>query len=334
MSKTKVSILIPTYNRAELLDKAISSSIEQDYDNIEIIISDNCSSDNTTKIVDKYLGDSRVKYYKNTENIGMVGNWKKCLYEYSTGDYFIILSDDDYFIDNRYISKAVELINNNNNIVMVYANGYIFLKDKNLKLRLDLPFETVNDGKRIFLSKSSVLPQDFTLCNILFKRDLAIKLKAFTDDNNICCDSELFSLICLEGNVGVIKDFVSVYTRHSNNLIDTYYKNNNYIISDINSKIGIYNKSLNLFSDYSLTKFKRNTIEKSIIEVLNIIALQDKKNYNIRLNDLKENIEDLNSYITRRVKLKIMLLLNFKHIYSSFRFLKRGLKKIFTWDIL
>ena len=98
----KISIIIPTFNRSKLLVEAIESCLRQDYQNLEVIVSDNASTDDTSEVVRKYLSDHRFKYYRNDSNIGMIKNWQKCVYEYISGDFFILISDDDYFLLNDY----------------------------------------------------------------------------------------------------------------------------------------------------------------------------------------------------------------------------------------
>ena len=71
--KPLVSILIPTFNRAMLLKRAVESVLKQDYPNIEIIISDNASEDNTTDIVNSFSSE-KIKYIKREKNIGAVLN--------------------------------------------------------------------------------------------------------------------------------------------------------------------------------------------------------------------------------------------------------------------
>jgi len=99
--KPKISIIIPTYNRANYVEQTIESALVQDYENYEVIVSDNASTDNTTEVVEKYLDNNNFRYYKNETNIGMVKNWHKALYEYSTGDWFLILSDDEWVYKTR-----------------------------------------------------------------------------------------------------------------------------------------------------------------------------------------------------------------------------------------
>ena len=89
-----VTIAIPTYNRAEgYLRHAIECALAQTYRNLEIVISDNCSSDNTRELVNGYV-DPRIRYYRHKVNIGANNNFNFCL-EKAEGDYFLLLHDDD-----------------------------------------------------------------------------------------------------------------------------------------------------------------------------------------------------------------------------------------------
>jgi glycosyltransferase involved in cell wall biosynthesis len=101
-----VSIGIPTYNRASsYLKAALRSAVNQTYKNIEIIVSDNCSSDNTESVV-KEFNDPRIRYYRQQENIGAVPNSNFCLKQ-SQGKYFLALYDDD-LTDEDFVSTCME----------------------------------------------------------------------------------------------------------------------------------------------------------------------------------------------------------------------------------
>ncbi len=93
----KVSICIPTYNRADLLRDTLIS-IETNIENqdiIEVVISDNNSQDSTPEVINSFDGRIRnLRYYKNTSNIGPVCNLRKAI-EMATGEYVWIFSDDD-----------------------------------------------------------------------------------------------------------------------------------------------------------------------------------------------------------------------------------------------
>lgn len=114
-----VSIGIPTYNRADsYLRYALRSAVSQSYKNIEIIVSDNCSTDSTESVV-KEFDDSRVRYCRQTENIGPVHNRNFCL-EQSQGQYFLLLFDDDV-IDDDFISACVEAVKCNSEPGVIFT---------------------------------------------------------------------------------------------------------------------------------------------------------------------------------------------------------------------
>jgi len=105
MSKL-VTIGIPTYNRADgFLRQALESVLAQTYQNLEIIVSDNCSCDNTEEIVRQY-DDPRVKYIRHEVNIGPLKNSNFCLNE-AKGEYFLQLHDDDA-IDPDFIETCMK----------------------------------------------------------------------------------------------------------------------------------------------------------------------------------------------------------------------------------
>ena len=89
-----VTIGIPTYNRAEgFLKKALQSAVEQTYKNLEIIVSDNCSTDHTKSLVNGF-SDTRIRYVKHPRNIGANNNFNFCV-DNAKGEYFLLLHDDD-----------------------------------------------------------------------------------------------------------------------------------------------------------------------------------------------------------------------------------------------
>jgi len=155
MNKFKVSIMIPTYNRSNYLSDAIESALAQNYENLEVIVSDNASSDNTQELVRKYILDKRFIYKRNENNIGLFSNWARLLYEYATGEYGIFLPDDDYFVNKRHVSEAVELINKYN-VNYIFTDGIFDDQVRGIckKTNYDIPeyltvdWALVNIGKR------------------------------------------------------------------------------------------------------------------------------------------------------------------------------------------
>ena len=98
-SSSLVSIIIPTYNRAPLLKRAVQSVLRQTYTNFEIIVIDDASTDDTEKVVTSF-NESRVKYLKNNSNKGPAASRNKgiCLAE---GEFVAFLDDDDEFLPTK-----------------------------------------------------------------------------------------------------------------------------------------------------------------------------------------------------------------------------------------
>ena len=103
-----VTIGIPTYNRADrFLQEALQSAVAQTYQNIEIIVSDNCSTDNTEMLV-KSFSDTRIKYVKQLKNIGAFNNINYCI-NAARGNFFHMLHDDDK-IDPDFVETCIKAI--------------------------------------------------------------------------------------------------------------------------------------------------------------------------------------------------------------------------------
>lgn len=119
-----VSILIPVYNRENFIQDCIISAINQNYDDCEIIVVDNCSTDKTfEKIIEvaKY-SSKKINYYRNDTNLGPVLNWLKCL-SYSSGKYIKFLFSDDLLTPDC-IEKSISHMENND-IAFVTSSALI-----------------------------------------------------------------------------------------------------------------------------------------------------------------------------------------------------------------
>jgi glycosyltransferase involved in cell wall biosynthesis len=119
-----VSILIPTYNRENLIGKAIESALNQTYKNIEIIIGDNNSSDKTAEVVKSHSDkDSRIKFFQNEKNLGPVLNWERCLNE-ASGEYSKILWSDD-LMNPKFLESTLALFEKEKNLAFVFTKVFI-----------------------------------------------------------------------------------------------------------------------------------------------------------------------------------------------------------------
>lgn len=109
MSIAKVTVAIPTYNRAELLRGCIESILAQDYQDLNLLVLDNASDDDTEEVVRSlFLQDQRIAYIKHETNLGFVRNWINII-ELNQSQYLTIVPDDDLLLAG-FISESVQAL--------------------------------------------------------------------------------------------------------------------------------------------------------------------------------------------------------------------------------
>jgi glycosyltransferase domain-containing protein len=117
-----VSVIIPTYNRPEYLKQALASAIQQSYQNIEIIVSDNCSTEKTQDIVQSFR-DTRIRYWRQPENKGMFANQMHA-FKMAQGKYVASLHDDDMWNED-FLTKLVLTLEENSDLILAFCDQYI-----------------------------------------------------------------------------------------------------------------------------------------------------------------------------------------------------------------
>jgi glycosyltransferase involved in cell wall biosynthesis len=122
----KVSIVLPTYNGAKYLQQSIDSCLNQTYKNIELIIVDDGSMDETSDIIKSYQ-DEKIKYIRHKKNKGL-SHALNTGFKRATGEYLTWTSDDNYYAQNA-VGSMVALLQANRKIDFVYANYYIIDDD-------------------------------------------------------------------------------------------------------------------------------------------------------------------------------------------------------------
>jgi glycosyltransferase involved in cell wall biosynthesis len=125
-----VSICIPTYNGGKFIREALMSALEQTYKNIEIIISDDKSDDDTLDVIKTVLKDTSIPYYiYNHEPEGIGENWNYCVRK-SNGEYIKFLFQDD-ILAKDCIKKMLKLCLSHTNVGMVYCKREIIYDIRN-----------------------------------------------------------------------------------------------------------------------------------------------------------------------------------------------------------
>lgn len=211
-----ITIMIPTYNQAAYLEAAIRSALGQDYENLEVIIADDCSSDNTSEIAQKFAGDGRLKYYRNETNLGKTANYRRSLYEYAGGEWVLNLDGDDYLTDEDYISFAMDQIKRYENVVLFTA-GVKSIRQKGFRSSYThrlVKEQICMEGINLFLDWHRYKIHHLTS---LYHRQTACRIGFYQIDIS-STDWESLLRLVLHGKVILSEKIAGVWRKHGNNL--------------------------------------------------------------------------------------------------------------------
>lgn len=158
-----VSIALCTYNGERFLSQQLDSILGQTYHDFEIIIVDDCSTDDTTNIINQYAEkDRRIKFFRNQSNLGFNKNFEKAI-GLTTGEYISICDQDDIWL----AGKIEALINGIADNWLIYSKS-IFIDEKNEVI----PGQMLNESGIVPLNYKGILLANFvTGHTVLFKRE-------------------------------------------------------------------------------------------------------------------------------------------------------------------
>lgn len=150
MMSKKVSIIMPCYNQGKYVREAIESVLHQTYKNIEIVCVNDASSDNSNDIIQNILSElnpDNFIYINHTENKGVVATRNEAI-EIATGEYILPLDADDT-IEPTYVEKAVNILDENPDVGIVYCWVNNFWKDSKAQISKWKDFDI---SKELFLN--------------------------------------------------------------------------------------------------------------------------------------------------------------------------------------
>ena len=162
----ELSIIIPNYNNAPFLEDSLQSILKQTFNNFEIIVCDDCSTDNSIDILKKYAAKyPAIRYIVNKKNMGVAETRHNGVLQ-AKGEYFTVLDSDDVFYDARKLEKEMEIVKHyklkHNKIVCAFSK--IAILNEDLKYIKDQwPEDMIKEGY-IFneiITRSVMIPRDY-----------------------------------------------------------------------------------------------------------------------------------------------------------------------------
>ena len=207
--KGLVSICIPVFNHEKTLRETLLSALHQSYDNIEIILVDDCSTDNSLKIAHSFQ-DPRLQIYENEHNLGMVGNWNRVL-SLAKGEYALVLHGDDRLYITS-IEKKVALMERKKN-VMLAMSASLVINGNNEILKERHPFNKacILDGRKLALFSYRTKNIYGEPGNILFRTEVARQSGGFAENTIYATDWDLWLRISCLGTVAYSNEVLMDY---------------------------------------------------------------------------------------------------------------------------
>lgn len=174
--KPKVSILLPTYNGSRFISRSIESVLKQSFDDFELIIVDDGSSDMTGDIAQEFTRkDKRVVFISNKENIGIQRTLNNGL-QIAKGEYIARIDDDDEWLDSKKLEEQVAFLDTHPEHVLVGTGVVVVDENRNELFRFHQPLDDASIRDRM-LFKSC-----FMHSAVLFRKDTVLGLGGYSED--------------------------------------------------------------------------------------------------------------------------------------------------------
>jgi len=215
----KVSVIILTYNFDKFVQETIDSVLRQTYKNIEIIISDDGSTDKTPEILLDYANKypKLIKLVLNKVNSGVAFNFNQA-YLIATGEYLATLSGDDLMYPDK-LKKQVDLMEHNDNCVVCHHDAIVF--DSTTKEKKGLFSQIYGPGKNIKAKGDFKLkfdPGARMLPSTFMYRKIACPATGHDERLGVMAEMAFDVEVALKGNICYIDEALGAYRRHDKNI--------------------------------------------------------------------------------------------------------------------
>lgn len=231
-NKPIVSIIVPNYNHALFLRERIDSILRQNFQDFELIILDDCSTDNSKDIIESYRANPHVsQIIYNTENSGSpFKQWCKGI-EVANGDYIWIAESDDTSLP-EFLTTLVSQLNNYPNSVLAFSHSY-FIDYKGDKLNID--YHHNSNGNFIIYNSQKFTKNILTKGNFIYNASMAIFRRSayfkiqrvYYRNFHSCGDWAFWMEICLQGHIIEICKKLNCFRQHQNKVTTKASKTEN-----------------------------------------------------------------------------------------------------------
>jgi glycosyltransferase involved in cell wall biosynthesis len=219
MKLPKVSVLIPTYNQENIIQETLYSALEQDYDNLEVVVADDASTDGTPQILlefeKKFTG--RLKVYLHDENLGVTRNHTRGLQQ-CTGEFITFLDGDDLYLPGK-IRRQVDFMMKNPSCGLCYHDVDVF----NSETEEVLYSWSKRFGRKKGKMKDLIRYGNFVPSVSVMVRSKDLPDYGYDDRIRIASDWMLWlDVLAKGGGMGYIDKIMARYRRHDSNMTNAW----------------------------------------------------------------------------------------------------------------
>lgn len=232
-----ISVIIATYNRGSMLKDAIESVLRQQNVQLDIVVVDDASTDNTTEIIENFqrglTEKAVIRYFRNETNKGLLYN-HLFGFRQAKGDVLVFMDDDDYYTDDGYFYRAAQKLDEDKSLSMVAANvKFLYVQSRK--------------SKDIYLNVKGFMSNSDYLSNFQFKYSKpastfpAVFRKRKLDEAGfngmqVMNDSSIYMRSLLTGHAYLFTEIIGVYRLHGGN---RSCDNGSYFLENIQEKYRI-----------------------------------------------------------------------------------------------
>lgn len=237
MKNPLISVCIPNYNYEKFIGETIESVLAQTYENFELIIVDNGSTDSSAEIIKSY-NDPRIKFYQNETNIPVYQNINNAQ-KLAQGELVAVLHSDDLYEPN-FLEEIVKAYEEYPSQKVFVTGVYLYHHEEN-KVIIQRPFST--GGLKVKLEVLLRLCKENNIgngVNVVYHRDCLEKSGMFSDEFKYSADYDLWFRLAELYNFVYIPKILTYYRIHDSNLSHTVNKN----LSMVRESYEIFYKNL------------------------------------------------------------------------------------------
>jgi len=222
MKKGLVSVIVPNYNHAGFLRQRIDSVMNQTYNNLELILLDDCSTDNSREVIESYRHDPRVSHVVlNEVNSGSTfAQWKRGL-EFAAGEYVWIAESDDYASDD-FLATLVPLLEANPGAALAFAGSLMVDAMSNTIPHLDWdryragqPEVEVYSGDELMRRKLLWTANVYNASQAVFRRSMAPEIEPCQLRMRYCGDWLFWANLATRGGAVEVRRKLNRFRQHA-----------------------------------------------------------------------------------------------------------------------